>query len=182
MIGRVMRLIIGGFIATTVVAAIAALVAKRQIVSAGTTDSDEIQIAAIFDSARLESTAQSFRGGSILAWFGGVDLDLRNAKLDPGGADLTVRAIFGGGRLIVPADWVVDVRMLAIAGGAGDGRPAVDRRPDAPLIVVEGFALFGGLGIDSVKVESEKRDAPVSATTASDPLDALVSVASNGDR
>ncbi len=111
-----------------------------------------------------------------------MDLDLRNAKLDPGGADLTVRAIFGGGRLIVPDDWVVDVRMIAIAGGAGDARPAVERRPDAPLIVVEGFALFGGLGIDSVKVESEKREAPVPATASGDPLDALVSVASNGER
>lgn len=181
MIGRFVRLIVGAFIATTVVAAIAAAVAKRQFVSSGTADSDEIDLVAIYDSAALKSTSQAFRGGSVLAWFGGVDLDLRGATLDPAGADLTVRAIFGGGRVIVPDDWVVDIRIGSIAGGAGDARPPRVRPPDAPLLVIDGFALFGGVGIDSVKAESETRPAEAGAGS-DDPLDALVMVASNGDR
>lgn len=153
MVGRLIRWIIGGFILTTIGSMVAAGVAKGRVASEGTPESDEIALAAILDSVTLESRARSFRGGSLLAWFGGIDLDLRQATLDPAGAHLTVRAIFGGGRLLVPAEWNVEVRMMAIFGGVGDARPPMRRPADAPRLVVDGFVLFGGFGIDSRKVE-----------------------------
>jgi predicted membrane protein len=117
------------------------------MVSVGGPDSDEIRLAGIYDEASLASTASSFRGGTMTSWFGGVDLDLRGATLDPAGARLTVRAIFGGGRIVVPADWAVDLDVVAIFGGVGDTRPTVEVREGAPRLAIDGFALFGGYGI-----------------------------------
>jgi iron-sulfur cluster assembly accessory protein len=75
--------------------------------------------------------------------------NLRGATLDPAGAHLTIRAIFGGGLLVVPDDWQVDLRVIGIMGGVGDGRDARGRQADGPRLVVDGFALFGGFGITS---------------------------------
>jgi hypothetical protein len=147
MIGRIIRRILLAFVAIMGIAAIAAVVAKRTVVSAGGADSDEIELAAIFDSVDLESQATSFRGGSLLCWFGGGTVDLRGATLDPAGAHLTVRAIFGGGLLVVPDDWQVDLRVIGIMGGVGDGRDVRARPADAPRLIVDGFAFFGGFGI-----------------------------------
>lgn len=149
MIGRIIRRIVVLFVATMGISALAAVVAKRTIVSAGGPDSDDVELAAIFDSLEFESHATSFRGGSLLCWFGGGTVDLRGATLDPAGAHLTVRAIFGGGLLIVPDDWQVDLRVIGIAGGVGDSRDARGRPADAPILHVDGFAFFGGYGISS---------------------------------
>ena len=59
MIGRIIRRILLAFVAIMGIAAIAAVVAKRTVVSAGGPDSDEIELAAIFDSVDLESQATS---------------------------------------------------------------------------------------------------------------------------
>jgi hypothetical protein len=149
MIGRIIRRILLAFVAIMGIAAIAAVVAKRTVVSAGGPDSDEIELAAIFDSVDLESQATSFRGGSLLCWFGGGTVDLRGVTLDPAGAHLTVRAIFGGGLLVVPDDWQVDLRVIGIMGGVGDGRDVRARPADAPRLIVDGFAFFGGFGISA---------------------------------
>ena len=71
---------------------------------------------------------------------------------------LSTRALFGGGRLIVPESWNVDLRMTAVFGGSADVRPAYDRAPDAPTLVVYGFAVFGGFAVMSTKPEIEATD------------------------
>ncbi len=149
MVGRIIGRIVIAFIAITGISALAAFVAKRSVVSVGGPDSDELGLAAIFDSVDLRSRATSFRGGSLLCWFGGGTLDLRGATLDPAGARLTIRAIFGGGLLVVPDDWQVDLRVIGIMGGVGDSRDVRGRPADAPRLIVDGFAIFGGFGISS---------------------------------
>lgn len=155
MIGRIIGRVLFGIVAIMGIAAVAAMVAKRSMVSEGDEDSNEIALAAIFEPVAFESEATAFRGGSLLCWFGGGSLDLRGATLDPAGAHLTVRAIFGGGLLVVPEGWDVDLRVIGIVGGVGDGRGAHERPADAPRLVVDGFALFGGFGISS---EPPRRD------------------------
>ena len=90
--------VIGGFSA-------AAAVAKRALPSRGGEESDELGLVAIFDGIDLENRASAFAGGSALAWFGGISLDLREATLAPSGARLSVHAVFGGVAVRVPAGW-----------------------------------------------------------------------------
>jgi predicted membrane protein len=149
MVGRVIRWTLAAFVLSSIAAGIAALVMKRRTTSIGTPESDEVALTAIFEPVEFESTATAFRGGDLLCWFSGTDIDLRGATLDPGGAYLTVRVLFGGGRIIVPDEWQVDLDVTAILGGVGDARPMRARATDAPRLVVDGYVVFGGFAIES---------------------------------
>ena len=107
---------------------------------------DDVALVAIFGPLAFASTARSFRGGTVDTWFGGGDIDLRDAVLDPAGADLTLRAVFGGGQIVVPESWRVTVAMRGL-GGVGDGRPADEEPTDGPELRIDATVLFGGYAI-----------------------------------
>lgn len=123
----------------------AAALMKRALPSRGDETSDEVALVAIFDGARLESRAQAFRGGSLLAWFGGIEVDLREATLAPD-ARLTTTAIFGGVSVRVPEGWRVESNVRTLAGGV-DVRDADGAGPDAPTLRLDGLAAFGGVSV-----------------------------------
>ena len=125
--------------------ATAAAFVKRAVPSRGDEESDELALVAVFDGVDLKSRAKAFRGGSMLAWFGGVAVDLREAELAPD-ARLSVHTLFGGVAVRVPEGWRVESGMKAIAGGVDVRTPAQDD-PDAPTLRVDGLALFGGIAI-----------------------------------
>lgn len=100
---------------------------------------------AIFDSFELTSASAAFRGGSVLAWFGGAAIDLTEATLAPG-ARLDVRAIFGGVAIAVPATWRIEADASALIGGVDVPVPAIFD-PDAPLLVVRARSVMGGISI-----------------------------------
>jgi hypothetical protein len=113
--------------------------------SRGDATSDEVALVAVFDGIELESHATAFRGGSMFAWYGGVSADLRQATLAPD-AHLTVTTVFGGIALSVPPEWRVETQVRAIAGGVDVSGSDPDDA-DAPLLVIDGRTLFGGLAV-----------------------------------
>jgi hypothetical protein len=123
----------------------AAALVKRALPSHGDEESDEVALMAILGGVELKSRAQAFRGGSMLAWFGGVAVDLREAQLAPD-AKLTVGALFGGVAIRVPAGWRVESSVRALAGGVEIKVPEPED-PKAPTLTVEGLAGFGGIAI-----------------------------------
>jgi len=116
--------------------------------------SDELDIVTVYDQLDFTSRATDLRRGTVELWFGGGTVDLRGATLAPGGATITTRSVFGGGALVVPDDWNVTTRIVGI-GGAGDGRPKIERSPDAPHLTLDGFVLFGGWGVVSRPPQEE---------------------------
>ena len=125
----------------------AAALIKLVVQSRGDEESDELSLAAIYDGVELKSRAKAFRGGSLLAWFGGIELDLREAELVPG-AELTAHAIFGGIDVHTPPHWRVESDATAIVGGIDARTPAQDD-PAAPLLKVTGMAVFGGIDVSA---------------------------------
>lgn len=119
--------------------------------------SDEVDLVATFGPLEFHSESGAFKGGTVTTWFGGGTLDLRDATLDPAGATLQTSALFGGGNLIVPETWNVETKIVGI-GGAGDGRPNVERPADAPVLRLEGTAIFGGWGITSEAPGEDHRE------------------------
>ena len=119
---------------------------KRVLRSRGETESDEVALVAIFDGIDLESSASAFRGGSMFAWFGGISVDLRAAKLSADGAHLDLHALNGGIEIRVPEGWRVRSSLRAVAGGV-DARAPEPEAADAPTLTLDGFALFGGVAI-----------------------------------
>lgn len=155
-IRRLFTLFWTGLVLAMIVSAVAALRARRRVVPAPAPDADEIELRAIFEPMHFQSHATGFRGGTIECWYGGGVIDLREAVLDPAGARLDVRAVFGGGQIIVPETWNVACSVKGI-GGVGDSRPHVARLADAPHLMIEGLALFGGYAIISEVPEDELR-------------------------
>ena len=122
---------------------VAAAFFKRVVRSRGDAESDELALVAILDGVELESRARAFRGGSMLAWFGGIEADLSGAELAPG-ARLSVHALFGGIEVKTPATWRIESEAKAVMGGI-DARGADD--PDAPVLTLDGMAVFGGIEV-----------------------------------
>jgi hypothetical protein len=129
---------VGGFMA-------AAVAVKRAVPSRGEAESDEVALMAVFDGTELRSEAKAFRGGSMFAWYGGVDADLREATLAPD-ARLSVTALFGGIALRVPPEWRIDSDVHAVVGGYDISGTDPDD-PAAPVLRLEGRALCGGIAV-----------------------------------
>lgn len=146
-----------------ILAAVAgALYARGRMESRGAPDDDSVDLVAIFEGFELVSRATAFRGGTMVTWFGGGTLDLRDATLHPDGARLTVYALFGGAQVALPPDWAVDCRLIAVVGGVGDDRDgngagvgdltgagagSHHEDSDRPTLTIDGVAAFGGVGI-----------------------------------
>lgn len=157
--GRLIRWTFGGLIVAFGSLLVGAAVAKQRLPSVGNEESNEVALTAILEPLEFESHATAFKGGTVLTWFGGGDVDLRGVRLDPAGATLTVRTLFGGGRVLVPETWNVDLQVKAVFGGSVDVRPAFDRPPDAPTLAIGGFAVFGGFAVMSANPEIEAAEA-----------------------
>jgi hypothetical protein len=94
----------------------------------------------------------------VVAVFGGVKIDLREAELPAGVIDMDVRATFGGVQIIVPPTLAVEVHGSAVFGGfAHLDRVPPNPDPNAPMVNIHGTALFGGVSIET-RLAGESRD------------------------
>jgi hypothetical protein len=123
----------------------AAAFMRHAVASEGNEDSDELALVAIFNGIEMANRSATFRGGSVLAWFGGVSLDLRDATLAPG-AHVDGRAMFGGVAIRVPPTWRIEAHGTAVAGGWNSAAAEPDD-PEAPILVVNVVAALGGASI-----------------------------------
>jgi hypothetical protein len=130
--------------------AAAGAVLRGWLPSHGDETSDTLELVAIFDGIELRSRATEFRGGTILAWFGGIALDLSEATLAPD-ARLDVRAAIGGVAIKVPPGWRIDAETSSLIGGIDVGRGQPDD-PDAPTLAVRATTVIGGVSIGSGSV------------------------------
>jgi len=126
--------------------ALAAIVSRRG--NAGDAESDEFSIATFMGGMERVSRATSLRHGRVLACLGGVEIDLREATLAPGGAELVLRACLGGVEVIVSPEWRVVFEGKALAGGV-DARvtPESEFAADAPTLRVRALAVLGGVEV-----------------------------------
>jgi predicted membrane protein len=107
---------------------------------------DIIDEVAVFGGADKTIMSQSFKGGKILAIFGGSSFNLARAKLAPGKNYIEVLAIFGGMKLIVPEDWNVKISAVSIFGGFSDKHriQAFTNNDLKSELIIKGIVIFGG--------------------------------------
>ena len=134
----------------------AAAIVRRLVPSRGDAESDEVALVAVFDGIDLRSRSTAFRGGSMLAWFGGIAVDLREATPAPE-AHLTLHSLFGGIAIRVPPGWRVESHVNALGGGVAITVPEPEDEA-APLLVLDGLTVLGGIAVGARSVETNPTD------------------------
>lgn len=85
---------------------------------------------------------------TAFALFGGVELDLRDARYQAPEVRLQLVAVFGGIDVVVPDDVVVVVDGVGVFGGFSQPAGDPGRLPaGAPVVRISGLALFGGVDV-----------------------------------
>jgi len=107
---------------------------------------DTVRVRAIFGGAEQTAYTSNFRGGIAEAIFGGVELDLRDAKLSQEGASMNLTALFGGVELRVPSEWNVQVSGTPIFGGI-ENKTGSKAEPGGPVLHCNCYIGFGGIEI-----------------------------------
>ncbi len=108
------------------------------------------EVTAIFGGVQRVGRWRMPRRLRAVAFFGGIELDLRDAELPAGLIELDVHTTFGGVQIIVPPGLAVEVQGTAIFGGfqhVHRAPPAPD--PKAPLLHIMGRAIFGGVSVET---------------------------------
>ena len=106
---------------------------------------------AIFSGFKRRIDAQDFKGGDIVAVFGGVNIDLRHAAIAGDRAVIEINALFGGIDIRVPETWSVVMKGVGIFGAFEDKtiHPKPDPNVKAPELVITGTGVFAGIKADN---------------------------------
>jgi Domain of unknown function (DUF1707)/Cell wall-active antibiotics response 4TMS YvqF len=104
------------------------------------------RIIAIFSGSTRKGAWRVPRTSTVVAVFGGADIDLRDAILP--GREITIRAVsvFGGMSITVPPEMrVVDSGVAVFGGRDVAGDTAESGGPEAPVLRLHGACVFGGV-------------------------------------
>lgn len=112
-----------------------------------TSDDDFLSRRVAFSGLEFKIESQAWRGGELVVTAGGVEMDLRQASLDPEGAVLDVRVLMGGVDLRVPDTWQIKNQVTPLLGGADDSTRTTQGATDAPTLRVTGSVTLGGISI-----------------------------------
>ena len=146
---RTLRRVLLGVLLLNVLLVAAAQVAKRMLPSYGDEDSDVFAAVAAMDGAEVVNRSDSFRAGSGTAVMGGMTIDLTGAEISTS-ATLELTAVAGGIDVTVPAGWRVEVASTVFAGGVENLTDPDAADDEAPLLLVDARAYFGGVAIRTV--------------------------------
>lgn len=102
------------------------------------------EILAVFSSQKVNASDEKFEGASISCVFGGVSLDLREAKIT-GDIVINATSVFGGIDILVSDNVTVKVNSTSIFGGVDNKRE--NSSDNRKIIYVNATCLFGGVDI-----------------------------------
>lgn len=83
----------------------------------------------------------------LVSLVGGVDLDLTEAELPPGGATVVKVSIVGGVRVLAPPDIQVQVSGFTLLGGRGFAEGTGTTGPVLRNQAIQAYGLLGGVSV-----------------------------------
>lgn len=109
-------------------------------------DERSLEAFALFSGVNIKNASSDFKGGDIFAMFGGIDLDLRQARIGEIPAAIDIFVMFGGVDIKVPEDWKVKVTGIPLFGGWGN--KTIMKQTDKEVdLVINVFVMFGGMDV-----------------------------------
>ena len=112
---------------------------------------------AIFGGGERKGRWRVKRRTNAICIFGGHDLDMSDAIFEGREVVLWAFAVFGGIDITVPEGVEIRAEGVGIFGGFG-ARGSKNPDPNAPVVVLKGLALFGGVGGKTTKRRHQRRD------------------------
>ncbi|MCF8253071.1 MAG: cell wall-active antibiotics response protein [Bacteroidia bacterium] len=114
------------------------------------TNENKININAVMGGVKKIVLSKDFQGGEINCVMGGAEINLTQADIN-GKATLEINNVFGGTKLIVPANWNVDSDVMVVLGGVEDKRPVSrdTQNSQEKTLLLTGSCVFGGIDIKS---------------------------------
>ncbi len=110
---------------------------------------DIIDAVTIFGENKRNVISKDFKGGEITTVFGGTDLNLMQADFK-NTISIELTQVFGGTKLLVPANWSIKSEVVTIFGGIDDKRPMTTEVVDpSKVLILKGTCIFGGIDIKS---------------------------------
>ncbi len=122
--------------------------------AAGRVDDNEVMIN-VFGGNTRRGAWDVPRSIRIISVFGGAELDFTDARFTTDTTYITVFCLFGGVSLRVRDGMRTISKAICIFGGV-DNRAGPTMDPNAPLLVVEGAAMFGGVDIRVKKTPKQR--------------------------
>jgi Cell wall-active antibiotics response 4TMS YvqF/Domain of unknown function (DUF5668) len=107
--------------------------------------SPHINVFSILGGGEYRIRAKNFRGGDLVAFMGGFDVNLRDADIEGSEATITVNCLMGGGVIRVPETWAVSMRVAAFMGG--HSLKAREGLEVQKTLIVKGIAIMGGVEV-----------------------------------
>jgi hypothetical protein len=145
---RVLRRVVIGFFIYAAACTVAGFTVRSLVPEFGEEDDDAFSVVASMAGRTFESSAPTLRTGTVMAFMGGVELDLRHASIVDG-ATLSLRAFMGGIDVLVPAGWRVEVAKSVVMGGITNRTDPDGGDHDAPLLLIDAVIAMGGIEIRS---------------------------------
>jgi predicted membrane protein len=120
---------------------------KKCVTGAPGISNPDVSLWSVFSGVKRKIDSQDFKGGDIVAVFGGVNIDLRNAAIAGERAVIDLNLLFGGVDIRVPENWNVVMKGVAIFGAFEDKttHPKADANVKTPELVITGAAMFAGV-------------------------------------
>jgi predicted membrane protein len=107
--------------------------------------SPHLNVFSILGGGEYRIKAQDFRGGDLVAFMGGFDVNLREADIEGSEATINVNCLMGGGVIRVPETWAVSMRVAAFMGG--HSLKAREGAQVQKTLIVKGIAIMGGIEV-----------------------------------
>lgn len=102
-------------------------------------------VSAVFSGRKASCSNEVFRGATVNAVFGDVDLDLRMAVIEED-VRIDATAVFGGIKIKVPSNVVVKVMSVPVLGGVSNKAMAPTEIP-CHTLYLNATCVFGGVDI-----------------------------------
>jgi len=112
---------------------------------AGADAGGEFDIVQVLGGAKRGAAGSDFKGGQVLVFMGGCEIDLRGASMVKDEAILDLFAFWGGIEIKVPDDWELVSRGIALLGGFVDNTRHVAGAKKR--LVLTGMAIMGGVEV-----------------------------------
>lgn len=124
------------------------LIASRGGSEPAVSSEDFLRQLVVLGGLQTRNESQRFSGGELTVLMGGLELDLRDARIQGDRAAIEVTTLMGGAEIRVPKEWRVTSTGTPLLGGwenKTEHRPA--KGETSPTLELTGVSLFGGVEI-----------------------------------